>query len=172
MYLSLTDDLRVRHAGFECPLIDAELVVTEFSTSGPVRFEITTEDWAVPYQLTIDRDGMCAVPASSATVSVVNSRNDVTFEDYVRDEGLSVLLEKDAVIEPPGVLLRPQIDLPGFPRASLRTHVDWTDVDIRVESQGADKSRTSIQRRVIETMLEHGTSWLDPSHTVSAGWTL
>lgn len=170
VYLLLTDDLRVRHAGLDCPLIDAELVVTEFSTSGPVRFEVTTEDWAVPYQLTINRDGMCVVPESSATVSVANSRQDVAFEDYVRNEGLSVLLEKDAVIEPPGVLLRPQIDLPGFPRASLRTHVDWTDVDIRLESQGADKSRASIQRRVIETMLEHGTSWLDSSHAVGAEW--
>ena len=170
VYLSLTDDLRVRHSGSDCPMIDAELAVTEFSTSGPVRFEITTEDWVVPYQLTIGEDGMYAVPESSRTVSVVSSRQDVTFEDYVRDEGLSVLLEKDAVIEPPGVLLRPQIDPPGFPRASLRTHVDWTDVDIRVESQGADKSRASIQRRVIETMLEHGTSWLDPSRAVGAEW--
>ena len=124
VYTSATDNLRVRHDGKECALIDAELVVAEFSVTGPVRFEIVTEDWKVAYQLTIAEKGMRAVPESSDTVSIVTSRREVAFEDFVQDKGLSLVLERDAVIEPPGILLRPRIDLPGFPRASLRTHVD------------------------------------------------
>ena len=170
VYDSTTDSLRVRYAGSECALIDAGLVVTEFSTSGPVRFEIATADWSVPYCLTLNQEGMRAHSESLGTVSIVTPRTETVFEDFVRDRGLSLLLERNAVIEPPGILLQPDIDLPGFPRASLRTHVDWTGVDLKVESQGVTKKSNSIQRRVIETMRERGTGWLDPSETTGAGW--
>ena len=170
VYISTSGDLRVRHAGSECPLIDAELLVTEFTNSGPIRFEIRTEDWKVAYRLTIGEKGMRAVPESSDTVSIVTTRRERTLEDYVRDEGLSLLLERDAVIEPPGVLYQPKVDVGGFPRAGLRTHVDWTGVDLTLESQGATKNPASIQRHVIETMLERGTAWLAPSGGTGAAW--
>ncbi|MCY3650948.1 MAG: DEAD/DEAH box helicase family protein [Acidimicrobiaceae bacterium] len=169
-YRSTSGDLRVRHAGSECALIDAELLVTEFTTSGPVRFDIMTENWRVAYQLMIGKDGMRAVPESSETVSIVTTRRECTLEDYVQDEGLSLLLERDAVIEPPGLLLQPNVEVAGFPRAGLRTHVDWAGVDLTLESQGATKNPVSIQRRVIDTMLDHGTTWLSPSGATGPSW--
>ncbi|MCQ3814077.1 MAG: hypothetical protein KTU85_06630 [Acidimicrobiia bacterium] len=170
VYSSTSGDLRVRHAESECSLIDAELLVTDFTTSGPIRFEIGTEDWKVEYLLTIGEKGMRATPESSDTVSIVTTRRECSFEDYVRDEGLSLLLEQDAVIEPPGVLYQPKVNAVGFPRASLRTHVDWTGVDLTLESQRVTKNPASIQRRVIETMLEHGTTWLAPFGRTGAAW--
>ena len=170
VYNSLTGDLRLRYNASECPLIDAEFVVTEFSKSGPVMFDVVTEDWRVAYRLTIDAHGMSIAPESSSAVSVVTSQRECDFVEFVRDRGLSLLLEQNAVIEPPGVLLRPEIAAHGFPPASLRTHIDWTDVDLKTESQGATRDPSSIQRRVIDAMLKHGSAWLDPSGVVGAEW--
>jgi len=64
---------------------------------------------------------------------------------------LRLLLERDAVIEPPGVLLQPARDLPPFPRERL-TPLDWSDVDIRRESWGANRERGTVQGRMIERM--------------------
>lgn len=170
VYESLTDNLRVRHAGIEHPIIDAELVVTDFQRIGPVKLAVRTADWEVDYELTISEQGMSATPATAESVTVVTARTERSLEAYIKDEGVSLLLEQDAVIEPPGVLLKPAIELAGFPRGNLRTHVDWNGVDITTESQGPSKNPASIQRRVIETMIEHGTGWLDPSQSETAAW--
>lgn len=162
-YTSLTGDARLANNDQETPLIDVELRVIEFSETGPIKVDVDGGDWTVPYEIHISDRGIEALPASSAVVDVVTTSRRRTLSDYVADKGLTLLCEDEAVIEPPGVLYRPNRTLPPFPTDNLRTHVPWDKVDLKVESQGKDRKSNSIQRRVIDQMIERGKSWCKPS---------
>lgn len=161
-YTSMTGDARVEHGGQEWPVIDTDLRITSYDTSGPIPIAIATPLWTVPYEIDISATGIHARPASTAEVRIVSSSREMTFEDYVSQRGLTLLLEHDAVIEHPGVLYRPNRDLPAFPRNMIQTHVSWQGTDLTVESQGKDRRSESIQRRVIDTMAERGRAWTSP----------
>ncbi len=168
VYGSLTGDLRVTHDGRDCAIIDAELHIVEHSASGPIKIAVTTPDWVVPYEIQITDEGMVAEPSTHSKVRVTSASRDVDFSDFVAQKGLTLLLEHDAVIEPPGVLLQPTREMPNFPRSALRTHLNWNDVDLTVESQGPTKRADSIQRRVIETMTTAGVGWARPDADVES----
>lgn len=169
-YTSLTGNARARLNGVETALIDTELRVTEFATAGPIKIELVADGWAAPYEISITDQGLRANATSNAKVDIVTSSKEVAFEDYVATKGLTLICEGEAVIEPPGVLYRPDREKPAFPRTSLRTHVSWNGVDLKVESQGKQRRTDSIQRRVIETMIAAGSNWCDPSASASAPW--
>ncbi len=171
IYGSLTGDLRVTHDGQDCAIIDAELRLLEHTTDGPIKIAVTTPDWTVPYEIRITDEGMVAEPSNHSKVRVISTSRDVDFSDFVAQKGLTLLLEHDAVIEPPGVLLRPTREMPGFPRDVLRTHIDWNAVDLTVESQGPTNRPDSIQRRVIDTMTTAGAGWARPNAEVET-WEL
>lgn len=162
-YTSLTGDARLASNGQETPLIDSELRVTEFSETGPVQVDVVGSDWAIPYEIHISDRGIEALPASTEVVDVVTTARRRTLSEYVAERGLTLLCEDEAVIEPPGVLYRPNRTLPAFPTDNLRTHVPWDKVDLKVESQGKDRKSNSIQHRVIEQMIDRGQSWCIPS---------
>lgn len=161
-YTSLSGDARTKVGAAESPLIDTELRVTDFSSTGPISIEIVTDDWSVPYDILITEKGIEAQPVSGATVDIVTSSREVSFSEYVRERGLTLLCEKDAMIEHPGVLYLPNRDLPAFPRDGVRTHISWDGIDLTVESQGAARRADSIQRRVIEAMIKSGQDWTRP----------
>lgn len=171
VYGSLTGDLRVSYDGQDCPIIDAELQILEHTISGPIKIAVTTPDWTVPYEIRITDDGMVAERSGDSAVRVVSTSRDITFADFVAARGLMLLLEQDAVIEPPGVLLRPTREIPGFPCGSLRIPINWDDTDITVESQDPSKRPDSIQRRVIDTMISSGVGWVGV-HTNTESWDL
>lgn len=162
VYGSLTGDLRVTYNGQDCAVIDAELRILEYTVGGPIKIAVTTPDWSVPYEILITDEGMIAEPSSHSKVRVISTSSDVDFCDFVVRKGLTLLLEHDAVIAPPGVLLQPTREMASFPRDCLRTHIDWSNTDLSVESQGPTKRPNSIQRRVIDTMATAGVGWARP----------
>ena len=169
VYSSLTGDLRVSHDGQDCAIIDAELQILEHTTSGPIKIAVATPDWKVPYEILITDDGMVAEPLSDSTVQVVSTSRDITFAEFVASRGLMLLLERDAVIEPQGVLLQPTREIPGFPRGNQRTSISWDETDITVESQGPTRRPNSIQRRVIDIMKSSGVGWAR-AHANAESW--
>lgn len=149
---STSDEVLVEYAGQSWPLIDTDLRVTSFSDDGPIPFAIESPYWSVDYQLTLGAGAMGYKPTTSEA-DVVTRHARIALSEFLKRQGLTVHFEKDAVVVPPGLLLKPERDLPVFDRERIEA-LDWTGIDIRKESQGAGRESDSVQARVIRYVLE------------------
>lgn len=153
--LSTSEELRVVHAnGSSCPLVDMDLRITEHSTSGTIPIEARCESFAARYELDM-HDGKMSYRPVDAELSVVSRRAGArTLSDYLNHAEPLLLLEQDAIVRPPGLLLKPDRELQPFDADRLQA-IDWSDIDFRKESQGPDRDATSIQARAVEHVLAH-----------------
>ena len=90
-------------------------------------------------------------------ISVSTSRTTVVGSAFLNRNVPRALMERDGVIEPPGLLLRPVRDLPAFDRTALVV-VDWGTIDIKRESRGAARDPNTVQGRMLEE-LSRDDSW-------------
>lgn len=133
------------------PLIFAELAIVEH-VSGPPLVAVRTDSWEARYRVDIDRNGMVVTPVGADPV-IKRARSSPTLSKLLGRRGFRILLEGDAVVEQPGVLLRPRRDLPPFDPERL-VPVDWERIDIRRESRGPGRDTTCVQARALEYLLE------------------
>lgn len=145
VYLSASHAARVEWKGSDWPLLNVDLTITDFSDYGPIRFDVVTPDWRVGYEITFDNGNM-GYRAVGEEVEVVSHRSRRPLSSYLAEHGLFVLLEQDAVVEPPGILLKPERDSPPFEPEKLVV-IDWAGVDLRKESQGPHRAPDSVQAR-------------------------
>lgn len=156
LYALVTEDLRLSMGGRTWPLVDVELKVLEHSEQGPIPFELQTPHWSARYALDV-RDGVFVYGTTGDELAVTNRRESTTLSSFLERFGLSVIFADDALLVPPGILLRPERELAPFDRAAIQS-LDWAThgIDIRRESQGPTKDRTSIQARMIRLLRESG----------------
>jgi hypothetical protein len=112
--------------------------------------ELRTPNWSAQYRVDVDENGLTVAPIGQDVV-IRRSRGDVELAALLNRRGFRVLLEDDAMIQQPGVLLRPRRDLDPFDRTALR-ELDTRQMNIRKESQGALRDPASIQAHVIRMM--------------------
>lgn len=148
VFVNVSEETRVKQAGRDWPLIDADLVITEFSNLGPVRFDVLTPDWRAGYELEFV-NGRISYRATATEIDVVTRWSRTPLSEYLTQNGLSILFDQDAMVVPPGMLLKPDRDLPAFDLDKLIV-LDWSGVDLRKESQGPSCDADSIQARVID----------------------
>lgn len=145
LYASVTEELKLSHGGRLWPVIDSDLVVTSQSTSGPLTFRIETPKWSADYAIQFTTNGMLYT-ALGDELTVTDRRASLPLSDFLKKSGLTILFEKDITVEPPGLLLQPDRDMPPFERDRLHV-LDWPS--IKKESQGKDRDPESIQARVL-----------------------
>ena len=149
--LNTSDATVVEFADSTWPVADAELRITEFEAGAPIPFEVRSPDWSAGYLATIEDERM-VYRAAGGEVILRRGRSDpMTLSEYFasKSSGPLILLEQDAVILHPGLLLKPDLDLDPFSRDSLEV-LDWSGVSLRKESQGRERDPSSIQARVID----------------------
>lgn len=152
VYRSTTEDLRLRLDGAEWPLIDTDLRVLTFETEGPIRFAVESPLFTATYELLLG-DGDMMFRHVDSSVNVISRSIDVPLSEFLAKHGVTVNFERDAQVVPPGILLQPDRDVSPFDVSRLQV-LDWTGVNLRKESQGAEKADDSIQARVITSILE------------------
>ncbi|HWA70685.1 MAG TPA: DEAD/DEAH box helicase family protein [Polyangiaceae bacterium] len=148
LFQSTTEETRVELGGSEWPIVDADLQIKTFGTTGAVAFDVSTPSWTVRYEATFTEAGI-AYAAIGADANMKRSRESVPLSTFFRQVGLTFHLEGDALIVHPSTLLRPNRQLAPFDVTRI-VALDWTGTDLRKESQGPDKDPASIQARVIE----------------------
>lgn len=154
VYLSLTEELKLEYQGRIWPLIDSDLRVAGTARTGDIPFQIETPNWTADYKIRFLDTGISYEPVGAA-VNVVTrrGRDSVPLSQFLTKHGLTVLFENDVTVVAPGVLLRPQRDIPPFERSLLHT-IDWSGVNLRKESQGAERAPDSIQGRMLKEVLD------------------
>lgn len=152
--LNLSEEIRVTTKDGEWPLIDTELLITEFSTSGPITFTVETSGCRAKYEIGFAA-GHMQYRALADEISISARHFQMPLSQYFSDQGLTILFEQDAVVVPPGILLQPDRDLPAFERNKLMA-IDWTGINIRKESMGPNRDIDSVQARVLEYVQNLG----------------
>ncbi|GAP21227.1 DEAD/DEAH box helicase [Leptolinea tardivitalis] len=148
VYANCSDEIRLKYAGHEWALIDSDLKISNFNTNENIQFEIVTPDMKVGYEIFFLNNGM-NFRAITDEIRVVIKRNEVNLSDFLNNLGLSILLEQEAKIEPPGLLLKPNRNLLPYDKNKIIT-LDWDGINIRKESQGHNRDVDSIQYKVTE----------------------
>jgi hypothetical protein len=156
IYSGLTEELRIEKDDKSCPIIDADLTIKSFQTTGPIRFGISGSGWDSDYELSFDVQGMKYAPKGDP-VFVRTRRSRVSLSEYLDKSGLSVLFEDDVLVVPPGILLRPDRTVSPFDATEL-VALDWEGVDIRKESQGQDRDQGTVQARMFKE-FQADPSW-------------
>jgi superfamily II DNA or RNA helicase len=151
LFLSTTEETKVDLEGNQWPLVDVDIRPKDFTANGPIRFDVSTPKWTVSYEVEFSKDGIKYSPLQKDP-SVKRSRKTIPLSKYFRDEGLTFILENEAMLVHPSMLLRPDRKLDPFDASKIVT-LDWTGINLRKESQGRSKAADTIQARVIKHLL-------------------
>ncbi|MEN3533623.1 helicase-related protein [Microbispora sp. ZYX-F-249] len=151
------DTLQLAFRGSSYSFLDAELEVTPHVPTDAVHFAIRTPGWRVPYMISIEEGQMRIRSAEDDEVTVVTPRREMSAAEFFgrRDNVLQVLFENDTLVCAPARLLHPVRDIPPFDASRLQVP-DWTDIDIKKESQTEERHADSIQARMIQHVLDRG----------------
>jgi superfamily II DNA or RNA helicase len=149
-FLDTSEDIQVMINGSRCALLDAELKITDFKPDGAIPFTVETPDGqAAQYKLEM-RGGEMHFTATGQPAEIVMTRGTtLPFEDYLKRIGVRVILEKQAIIEPSMILVKP-VELTQPYSLDKITTIDWTGINIQNEPQGAARDASSVQARAIE----------------------
>ena len=146
-------------------LTDVELRVDEYATSGPFLFSIVTDKYEVPYRATIVA-GEVRYTCVSEDAAVEARGHSTPLSTWLNANKPTLFLAGDRMITPDDRLLEPRTDVLPYDRAKLQV-LDWTGVNIKVESQGVHREQSSIQafasrylrdNRVFDVMLDDDRS--------------
>lgn len=152
IYMNTSEETALRKGDQTWPLIDADIDITTFTKEGPFEFAVSSPHWNCRYRAKI-LDGATKYTAIDQDLQIETRRTTTPLTEYFDKVGLTFLLEDDAVIIPPAILLKPVRDVAPFEKDVL-TALDWGEVDIRRESRGSDRDPRTVQARAIEKVRE------------------
>jgi len=141
------------------PLTAADLVPYSEATTGPFRFQVKTESWAVNYEADVVNGRLRYRCTDPQELHVLTARTERRLSDWLNDSdhGLLFILDRDRIIDG-DLLYEANHDRPPFDRSALVT-MDWTGTNIRMESQRAERRPQSVQYRAIRELIADPTPW-------------
>ncbi len=143
--------LQIRIGDIEVPLTELELSVEPALTAdGHVRITMTADESEASYDLILDPDGMRARPVADEATFRTSQRT-LSGTECLAKNGPILLLGGDGVVYPPGILYRPQRDIPALDRDAI-IPIDWTGVALNKESRGPQKNPATVQGRSLELL--------------------
>lgn len=144
LLLSPPASLQVRIGDTEVPLTDLELSVEPGLTgNGQVRIVLCAEDVEAKYDLVLDGEGMRAHPVADEAI-FSTSRGSTSGAEFLAKNCPIILLGGDGVVYPPGILYRPQRDIPAMDRNRI-IPLPWDGIATNKESRGPDRDPATVQ---------------------------
>ncbi|WP_198320528.1 DEAD/DEAH box helicase [Actinosynnema pretiosum] len=134
-------------------LLDVELRVDDFGTTGPFLLSFVTPAWEIAYRADVVDGALVYAPLGEDGLVVGPKSVSSSLTEWVNRNKLTLFLEGDRMIDDEDRLLEPRRDLPAFDLGKLKTLL-WHGVDLKVESQGPERRPDSIQNHMAELLLE------------------
>jgi Helicase conserved C-terminal domain/Type III restriction enzyme, res subunit len=142
IWLSTSEELKVSCDGESWSLLEADLRITDFSRTGPFAFDVETPTWREGYEATVHNEQLVFRP-TGREVMVERARSaPTTLAAFLDRTGPLILLEEEAVIAPPAILLKPD---EGAPRSTGNDSAFSTGQGST--SRGSRRSRNGIGPR-------------------------
>lgn len=153
LLISPPESLRVTIGDTMASLADIDLVVEPHRTEdGHVRLTLRVDDSTAQYDIVLDSEGM-RPRAVSAEATFETQRRTSPGTEFLTRYCPIILLGGDGVVSPPGVLYRPNRQIPPLDRAEL-TPISWRGVKLNRESRGQSKDPATVQGRTLAWLLE------------------
>lgn len=156
VHLMAPEGLKLAQTDKVYPLPLVDIVPDTSRTSGPFQFTFSTDAWSVTYKAELKKSRLVYSCVDATELTISSTRKSVPLSEWLNDQGLTFILERDRVIEG-NLLLAVNVKQEPFSRSRLVVH-DWTGVDLKVEAQKAAKLADSIQYRAIE-LLKAERDW-------------
>lgn len=143
--------LQIRIGDTEVPLTELELSVEPALTAdGHLRITIAADESEAEYDLILDANGMRARSVTDEATFRTSQRT-LSGSEFLAANCPIVLLGGDGVVYPPGVLYRPQRDIPALDRNAI-IPIDWTGIAPNKESRGPQRDSATVQGRSLELL--------------------
>jgi superfamily II DNA or RNA helicase len=156
VYIVGPERYNLQHNGVAYNLVDVALVPADDARTGPLRITLDAEGWSVTYRADYSGGRLTFGCEDPFEVHIATSRGAPSpLSTWLTANGLTFLLEGDQLIDQNGLLLRYDHERPPYPRDRLQV-LDWTGVDIHVESQGPTRRPDSIQAYAVTALLGEG----------------
>lgn len=154
------DEARVTIAiGTEsAPLFDVDLRLRSHATTGPLRFRITAGSATADYELRFGDGPTDYVRVGGADATVTVGRNEQPLLEFFRIHPPRFRFADGTLLEENRSVPSPR-NRPSVFNASAIATWNWSDTDIRKESQGLEKENDTIQARVLRTVLAEPAGW-------------
>ncbi len=136
---------------------EVDFICDTSSITGPLKFAIQTPDWISNCEAYWEDNRMKYRCLDSDVVKVQKSRSEEALSDWLNQNGLIFILDDDRIIEN-DLLYKPNWNKPPYDPSKL-TPIDWTGVNLRVESQTPQRLTHSIQNRAIEVLRAQPHEW-------------
>jgi superfamily II DNA or RNA helicase len=152
------DHLRLSHDSKVYALLDVDLRPTDQLNAGPFNFTIETDAWSVRYCAELSNQRLVYRCLEPQEVEVLVGRGTaVPLSSWLANDGLTFLLEHDELIDG-DLLYKASFQGDPFDRDQL-TRLDWTGVNLKVESRGAARRADSVQVRAIREVQGDPDAW-------------
>ncbi len=148
---TMSESRQVSFGGKSCTLLDTEFRVTSHDTTGPLGFELVTPHGALGFEYEFRPEEPPLIRPTGGDGTIETAKGQATLSAFLTQVGLFVTFEDEIVLMEQGFLLRPDREQRLFPKEAIETF-DWSDINIRRESQGADRDPTSIQYRTVQAL--------------------
>lgn len=159
LYLGHTDGPTVSRDASPAPVVDIEFSVDDHSRTGPLKFSLLTDDWTIPYRADfVSSRGL--VYTALQDDATIQGRHPMPLAQWMNTNKPTLFFEGDRLLTGQDRLLAPREELPPFDPRRL-TCLDWTGVDITVESQ---MQRVDSEDRYRADSVQAHTSWLLRHH--------
>lgn len=159
-FLERSDEaVHVEVGGKSAPFYQAELEITSFNDTGPIRFRVSIDDAHVEYEVVFGGNVVEYLPVSGAVAHLSASGRKGTLTEWFQEEYPIITFEDTSKLEY-NEIFRPKSDREPYDSSSIEGW-EWPDVAMTKESQykaRRDPRRLefrgdSIQRRVIERVV-------------------
>lgn len=132
-------------------LLDTELSLSNHTADQPLRFKLKTPGWELEFEFEFHEDDPPTIRPVAEDGQIVTPSGTGSLAAFLTANGLLITFESETVLVEQGFLLRPDRERRLFPIDAIET-IDWSNVDIKRESQGADRDPATIQHRAIQAL--------------------
>lgn len=150
------ENLQLVVGGIEYPFFDCEIELDATEVTDVIDFRIVCGKAVASFAITIADSGASFRQSEGKPVLLRRgrTRKERLLTDLFQEDPPHVYFSDGDLLVAPDILMLPRDSVPVFDPSKLEV-VDWTGVDIKAESQGPEKRKGTVQRRVIEKLMAH-----------------
>ncbi len=147
------DRIEIEVDGEKTPFFNCSIDITDTTASDVIRFRVGNDEASAEYELRIVSGVATYAQVSGTDVKVHKGRKEKRLLDVFKEDPPHVYFaDGDMLVDAELFVLRRDEPLSPYDIRKIEA-LDWSEIDIRRESQGSAHRADSIQRRVIENLF-------------------
>ena len=151
-YVGMGEAVRLVGDETSVDLVDAELVLLDRSVDGPIRYQVRAGDLALDYEAVVEDEQLVHRPLGADGRVEGEGGDSQLLSEYLNQAGCTIWFEDEVTVEAPELLLEIVRDRLPLDAEQL-VELDWSGIDIKRESMGADRDQGTVQARSAEHLI-------------------